>query len=147
MIWHGIIRGRPVTKKNSGQIIFIRKNGKRKPVIIPSAAYRMYEESASWQLKPWQPAKPIQRPVKLKAMYYMENRVGWPDLVGLLQCTCDVLEKAEVLDNDRWVILMDGSRIAGIDKQNPRVEITLEEVGPEDVSYQLDPKLRKRGTV
>jgi len=49
-----------------------------------------------------------------------------PDLLGLLQATADILEKAQIIDNDRNVVSFDGSRIMGVDKQNPRVEIEIE---------------------
>jgi Holliday junction resolvase RusA-like endonuclease len=49
-----------------------------------------------------------------------------PDLLGLLQATADILEKAQIIDNDRNVVSFDGSRIMGVDKRNPRVEIEIE---------------------
>jgi Holliday junction resolvase RusA-like endonuclease len=55
----------------------------------------------------------------------MPNRSGWPDLIGVLQATCDILEKAGVIFNDRDITTFDGSRIVGVDKQNPRVEIEI----------------------
>lgn len=48
-----------------------------------------------------------------------------PDLINLLQATCDILEKARVIDNDKDIISFDGSRIIGVDKVNPRCEITI----------------------
>jgi Holliday junction resolvase RusA-like endonuclease len=57
----------------------------------------------------------------------MPNRRGSPDLLGLLQATADILEEAGVIDNDRNVVSFDGSQIMGVDKQNPRVEIEIEE--------------------
>jgi Holliday junction resolvase RusA-like endonuclease len=50
---------------------------------------------------------------------------AFPDLANLLEATCDILEKAEVIDNDKNIISFDGSRIMGKDKDNPRVEIEL----------------------
>jgi len=49
-----------------------------------------------------------------------------PDLLNLLQATADILEKARVIDNDKDIVSFDGSRITGIDKLNPRTEITIE---------------------
>lgn len=39
------LKGRPATKKNSGRII--SRNGK--PIIIPSEAYKNYEDACLWQ--------------------------------------------------------------------------------------------------
>jgi len=59
----------------------------------------------------------------------MPNRQSWPDLMGLLQATCDILQKAEIIVNDQNVISLDGSRIVGVDINNPRVEIEISELG------------------
>jgi len=49
-----------------------------------------------------------------------------PDLINLLQATADILEKARVIEDDKDIISFDGSKIMGIDKDNPRTEITIE---------------------
>jgi Holliday junction resolvase RusA-like endonuclease len=48
-------------------------------------------------------------------------------LVGLIQATQDILQAAGILDDDKHVVLLDGSEIAGLDKVNPRAEIMIEE--------------------
>jgi len=50
-------------------------------------------------------------------------------LIGLLQATSDILEKSGIIENDKLIDSYDGSRIVGIDKQNPRVEIEIKAVG------------------
>jgi hypothetical protein len=52
-----------------------------------------------------------------------------------MQATGDILEATEVIKNDRYISSWDGSEIVGLDKQNPRAEITIREI--------LDPKRRK----
>ena len=47
----------------------------------------------------------------------------FPDLVNLLQCSSDIIEKAGVIKNDKYIESYDGSRIMGKDATNPRVEI------------------------
>jgi Holliday junction resolvase RusA-like endonuclease len=59
----------------------------------------------------------------------MPDRRSEPDLIGLIQATQDILEKAKVITNDKYVTSLDGSRIAGYDKENPRVEIEIKEAG------------------
>ena len=61
----------------------------------------------------------------MQALYYMPTKAR-PDLNNLLQATCDILQKARVISNDKNIVSFDGSKIAGVDKANPRTEITIE---------------------
>ena len=55
----------------------------------------------------------------------MPDKRSWPDLVGLLQATSDILTDAKIIDDDKWIVHYDGSCIAGVDKSSPRVEIDI----------------------
>lgn len=138
IIWSYRINGRPITKKNSMQ--------KTRRGLVQSSAYRDYELSALWQLKRQRkPPEPIIRPVELYVSYYMPNKRSWPDLIGLIQATADILEKARILDNDRLVVQISSqSGIWGIDKTNPRTFINVREITDKDnIAYQLDPYIIK----
>ena len=115
-----ILRGQPITKKNSQQII---RAGNRN-MVIPSPQYRAYEKECLWQIPP-KTKQRIDMPVNVQCVYYMPTRRR-VDLVNLLEATCDILVKADVLadDNCRIVAAHDGSRVDH-DKYNPRVEITI----------------------
>jgi len=119
-----ILKGRPATKKNS-QRIAVTKSGKR--FIIQSKRYLEYEKNALWQLKAQYRGDTIQGKIELKVLYYLADK-RLPDLINLLQATCDILEKARVIENDRNIISFDGSKIMGIDKDNPRCEIEIKSV-------------------
>ena len=120
-----VLPGRPITKKNSQQIIYNRRTKKRQ--VIQSEYYQNYETACLWYLKKYRVKYP--GPVQVTARYWMPNRRSWPDLMGLLQATCDILESAGIIKNDRNVVSLDGSRIMGVDKKNPRAEIEIKEVG------------------
>lgn len=120
-----VLPGRPITKKNSQRISINRRTGKR--FVRPSKAYSEYEEICLWHLKAYR-GKQYDSPVGLKVEYWMPNRRSWPDLIGLLQATSDILEKAGILADDKLIVSYDGSRIVGVDKDNPRAEITITEV-------------------
>jgi len=114
------IKGNPPTKKNSAQIIMAGSH----PRLIPSKAYREYEQIFLWQV----PAKAKQKlnlPHTLRCVYYMQTRRR-VDLNNLLAATADLLVKAGVLedDNSRIIYSLDGSRVS-YDKENPRVEIEI----------------------
>lgn len=119
-----VLEGRPITKKNHQQIV-LAKNGKR--FVIQSKQYLIYEGDALWQLKIKYKGEMIKSKMNLKAHYYMPDK-RMPDLINLMQATCDILEKARVIENDKNIISFDGSRIMGIDKSNPRTEIEIEKI-------------------
>lgn len=113
------LKGRPATKKNSGRIV--SRNGK--PIIIPSEAYKSYEDACMWQLAGKK--LHISGIIVVECKYYLPNKISWPDLIGLLQATSDILTKAKVIDDDKWICSYGDSCIAGIDKDNPRAEIRI----------------------
>jgi len=118
-----IIPGRPATKKNSSRIVRAGKFSK----VLPSEAFERYQDEALWHLKKHK--LKFDFPVSIKCLYWLPDRRWWPDLIGLLQATSDILEKAGILENDRLIDNYDGSRIVGLDKQNPRAEIEIKAVG------------------
>lgn len=113
------LKGRPATKKNSGRIV--SRNGK--PIIIPSEAYKNYEDACMWQLTGKK--LHISGIIVVECKYYLPSKRSWPDLIGLLQATSDILTKAKVIDDDKWICSYGDSCIAGIDKENPRAEIRI----------------------
>lgn len=137
------IPGRPYTKKNSGRYV-----GKGR--FLPSKAYSEYERAVvpimrKWA-KEWRLEKPIDYPIEVTAVYTMLNRVGWPDLVGLLQATGDLLEAAGIIENDRLIVSWGNSHIHAVNKEKAGVGISIREWV--DVNWfdprELDPWLMKR---
>ena len=116
--------GRPITKKNHQQMV-VAGNGRK--FLIQSKAYRQYEKDCLKQLMYLYKGKTITGQLSMKALYYMPTKAR-PDLLNLLQASADILEKAKVIENDKNIYSFDNSRIMGIDKLNPRVEIEIEEV-------------------
>lgn len=139
--WIYLIPGRPITKKNSGR--YVGTGGRSR--LLPSKQFEAYEEAALWQLRcQARPDIPLACPVNLQVEYYMPNRKGWPDLMGLIQATADILQDAEILADDGYVAALTGCRIAGIDKVNPRAEIIVTPLDPgQSVLYDLHPDFRK----
>jgi len=121
--------GRPITKKTSQQVV---KAGDGRIYVIQKKAYRQYEDSCVLQLSQWKASQSNFTSLKdcyMVAEFWMPNRVGEPDLVGLLQALCDILEAGGIVENDKYIRQFGfgdrHSKVMGIDKENPRVEITL----------------------
>ena len=118
------IPDRCITKKNSQQIVRA-KNGHY--YLIPKKRYKEYERSALWSIAQqleWN-FETIRAKVAVCALYWLPSKRGWPDLIGLEESTADILQEAGVIENDKNIVNWDGSRIAGIDSNNPRTEITV----------------------
>ena len=115
--------GRPITKKNSGRIVMAG----RYPKLLPSKAYVDYEKDCLLQIT-GKYKKRLNGAYNVKCLYYMPTRHR-VDLTNLLNATNDILVKAEVLEDDNCKIVVghDGSRVF-YDKENPRVEIEIEEI-------------------
>lgn len=127
---HLTLSGNPVTKKNSMRIL---KGRAGRPYVAPSKAFVDYEESCLWQIR--KPHSPVSARVNVRCVYYMQTRRR-VDLANLIEATTDILVRAGVLadDNCQIVAAHDGSRV-DYDKQNPRVEIWIEEMEDENDSY------------
>jgi Holliday junction resolvase RusA-like endonuclease len=110
------LHGRPATKKNS--LIMVR--GRTVP--LPSKAYQRYEKQCLRDLIVYSPLR-FYGNIHLCIHYWLPDRKWWPDLAGLIEATQDILEKSGIIDNDRNVVSLDGTRIMGLDKGNPRAEI------------------------
>lgn len=115
--------GDPRSKKNSQRIVLA---GKRRAV-IPSAQYSQYEKDCLKQIPP-EARKRLNKPVNLRAVYYMATRRK-VDLVNLLEATNDILVAGGALADDNCSVVAshDGSCVR-YDKLNPRVEITIVEL-------------------
>lgn len=122
-----VLYGRPITKKNHQEICYNLATKRR--FVQQSKRYLDYEEACLWQLKTYR-GEVIGGPVQVTALYWLPDRRSWPDLCGCLQATGDILQKARIITNDKFIVSWDGSRIAGVDRENPRVEITIKEVKP-----------------
>ena len=124
LLWHCTIYGQPITKKNSQRIVTNPKT--KRPMILPSEQYKKFEAAAAKHIGP--PITPIDRPVNVRCLYFMENNRAC-DLTNLMEATHDILVKYKVLadDNNRVIFSVDGSRV-DYDKLTPRTEVFIEEV-------------------
>lgn len=139
ILYEAIIPLNPKTKKNNLDIKFkaTGKNGFFKkttygfkyvgiPFISQNERYKEYEQQAGWLLKKL--PEPISQPVNVKCIFY-RNSERRCDLTNLLEAIDDILVHWNILvdDNFKVIVSHDGSRVF-VDRQNPRTEITIEEI-------------------
>ena len=94
-------------------------------MLLPSPQYRKYEADALKQIH--KPSEPVTCACNAQYRYFMPNARKC-DLVNLMQATNDILVKGGVIADDNYTIVAshDGSGV-WVDKENPRVEITITE--------------------
>lgn len=132
-MWQYTIDGVARSKKNSQKIIMV----KGRPMILPSDGYRKYEALAAQYLRD-KPEKPIDTPIQVTCVYLMPlNKNGAEpkrqlDLVNLLEATCDILVKYQIIadDNSHIIKSVDGSRVYYV-AEEPKTYITITELNNE----------------
>lgn len=117
-----VILGEPPVKKNGMQIV---RRGK-KPFLLPSKAYRSWKDGAVLQLKAQHRDDPIEGELQATFTFYVGARRK-PDLSNLYEAPQDAMEDAGIISNDYFIVSHDGSRRRR-DRENPRIEITLEKL-------------------
>lgn len=113
--------GAPRTKKTSNRLVPTR----RRQFVLPSKAWEKWRDSLTLVTRCSPKEFPIKEPVNCKAIFYRDANRG--DAVGYYQGLADVLEHYQIVDNDKFIVSWNGSRLDK-DAKNPRVEVTLESV-------------------
>lgn len=118
-----VLPGSIRSKKNSKQIIMVGgKNTKRRPLLVPSKAYKKWEAEARKAAALQWRGLPLVYHVAVKALIYYKGQQ--PDLSGALESVGDCLEGL-CWENDRLIMSWDGSRLIH-DLKDPRTEVTVE---------------------
>jgi Holliday junction resolvase RusA-like endonuclease len=116
---------KPVTKKNSGQIVMRGSY----PILLPSKQYLQFEkDSQPYFLTVKNQIGVISFPINMQCLFYMDTHRK-VDLCNLLNAVDDAMVKSGlIIDDNRDIIAgHDGSRVF-YDKYNPRIEITITEI-------------------
>lgn len=122
VVYEVVIPIEPRSKKNSQQICINSRT--KRPFVKQNDKYIKFEKDCGFFLKHKPPA-PIDYPVNVKCVFYRSTRIRC-DLVNLEEAILDVLTRYEIIADDNFNIVatMDGSTVL-IDKDNPRIEITI----------------------
>jgi Holliday junction resolvase RusA-like endonuclease len=122
VVYEAVIPIEPRSKKNSQQICINSRT--KRPFVKQNDKYVQFEKDCGFFLKQKPPA-PIDYPVNVKCIFYRSTRIRC-DLVNLQEAILDVLTRYEIIADDNFNIVatMDGSTVL-IDKDNPRIEITI----------------------
>jgi len=121
-----VISGQVPSQKNSKQILINRKTGK--PFIASNDRVKQWQQSAQLQLKrQFKGFKVVDYPIAITIVVYNKDERR-RDLDNCLSSVCDSLVAAGVIEDDdtkhisQWCV-----EYGGIDRDNPRAEIFIED--------------------
>ena len=116
-----IIPVNPRSKKNSQEIVFNKRTGRR--MVIQNKRYTDFEK----ECKKYIPIlkEPIDRPVNLQCKFYVCD-ARRRDIANYIEAIQDVLVKYRLLEDDNYKIIssLNGCSME-IDRENPRIEIEI----------------------
>lgn len=120
-----IIPTNPRSKKNSQEIVFNKKTGKR--MVIQNKKYTDFERECKKYI-PVLREPPIAYKVNLKCKFYVCD-ARRRDIANYLEAIQDILVKYGLLADDNYNIIasIDGCSME-IDRENPRVEIEIKKL-------------------
>ena len=112
----------PRSKKNSQEIVFNRKTGRR--MVIQNKRYTEFEKKC----KEYMPTleKSINDSVNLSCHFFVPD-ARKRDIANYLEAIQDILVKYKVLEDDNYNIVSSLNNCKmEIDRKNPRIEINIE---------------------
>jgi Holliday junction resolvase RusA-like endonuclease len=116
-----LLKGRVPSKKNSKVIVCCGKF----PQVLSSKLYKAWHTDASYQLKAFKRPKMPITACKVSMMMYAPDRRK-SDLSNKFESVADLLVDNGWLEDDNWTVMGEVSlKFGGVDKENPRVEITI----------------------
>lgn len=111
----------PRSKKNSQEIIFNKKTGRR--MVIQNKRYTEFEKDCKWFMPKLE--KPIDYPINLSCHFYV-NDARRRDIANYLEAIQDILVKYKVIEDDNYNIIASLNNCKmEIDRINPRCEIEI----------------------
>ena len=98
-----------------------------KKFLIPSEAHKIWHETQSWAIKKFRPNQVIEK-CKVDITFYAPDKRK-ADLSNKAESIMDLLVDCHFIVDDNWFICDDlALHLAGVDRENPRVHIIIEEV-------------------
>lgn len=116
-----IIPLNPRSKKNSQNIVFNKRTGKR--MIVQNERYTEYEKLCKKYIPKLE--KPIDFPINLQCNFFVCD-ARRRDIANYLEAIQDILVKYKLISDDNYTIInsLDNCSMQ-IDREYPRVEITI----------------------
>ena len=115
-----VLGGRIPSKKNSKQII---RRGNRS-MLVSSRAHSIWHTDSMWQLKE-QRTRPMEGKIGIEMMFYFPDKRR-ADLTNKAESIMDLLVDAGIIEDDNANVCPEVLlRFGGVDRERPRVEVSL----------------------
>lgn len=115
-----ILKGRIPSKKNSKQIVC---RGTR-PMVLPSSAYKSWQEEKMWELKIQDNSK-VENISKIEITFYAPDKRK-ADKTNKAESVMDLLVDAGIIEDDNWFVFPElVLKFGGIDRESPRAEVVI----------------------
>lgn len=115
------VNGRIPSKKN---MLVIKKKGTSGRYISPSDKFKAWHEEQSWLLRHKVPDEPIQK-CKVDIVFYPPDK-RTADSNNKAASILDLLADNGIIEDDNWFCVVDDHySMGGVDRENPRAEITI----------------------
>lgn len=125
LLFKAVIPGRPIVKKNTQRVVGF---GRSKHAIY-SPQFKLWERVAfDCCLKAGINLSTITAPIEAHYKFYLKNKQGEPDTSNLVEGISDVLQKTEIISDDKQIIKFTAEKIFG---EEPRTEVWLFEMPKE----------------
>lgn len=119
-----VIPVNPRSKKNSQEIVFNRRTGKR--MVIQNERYTKFEKECKKYMPVLRQPKPyIDYKCNLSCKFYVCD-LRKRDIANYIEAIQDILVKYEIISDDNYNVIasLDGCSME-LDRDNPRVEIEI----------------------
>lgn len=120
-----VLYGQTPSQKNNKIIAINRRTGKRFPMTNEST--KAWQDDVAIQLKAYKGQ--AEGKVTIAYQFYVKD-MRRRDVDNMVCTVNDALVKAGLIKDDSWLWLAIGAADAEIDKQNPRVELFIEQDWP-----------------
>lgn len=120
-----VLKGQVPSQKNNKQIYRNKSTGR--VFIASNDKVKLWQNYVDIQLLSLRIKEPFENKVVAHYKFYVQDNRR-RDIDNMIASVNDSLMRAQIIRDDSWQWLKLGSADAEIDKENPRVEIILEEI-------------------
>ena len=116
------LTGRVPSKKKSRRAIYVHG----RTIMIASKDYDAWHKAALEELEwKWPKRLVISAPKLISLVFFPPNKIR-SDLTNKAESVCDLLVDAGIIPDDNWFVVPEiHLKLGGVDKANPRCEITI----------------------